>query len=85
MLFYVSNLKVYGGKLLVNGVVQDEDYVLEPVAYDMEPIVMRFVSHCSLVLQNFSSLFISSNFFLESVLLSADCARRLCLCVGGQP
>lgn len=31
--------KVRDGKLVVNGVVQDEDYILEPVAYDMEPQV----------------------------------------------
>ena len=27
---------------MVNGVAQDEDFVLEPIAYDMEPLVIVF-------------------------------------------
>ncbi|KAK4768590.1 hypothetical protein SAY87_003731 [Trapa incisa] len=33
-------VEVCGGKLLVNGIVQDEDYVLEPTALPMEPIIV---------------------------------------------
>lgn len=28
------------GKLVVNGVVQDEDFVLEPIAYEMDPLLV---------------------------------------------
>ncbi|KAK1405728.1 thylakoidal processing peptidase 1, chloroplastic-like [Heracleum sosnowskyi] len=30
-------VEVRDGKLIVNGVVQDEDYILEPIAYNLEP------------------------------------------------
>ncbi|KAE8674836.1 putative thylakoidal processing peptidase 2 [Hibiscus syriacus] len=33
-------LQVRDGKLLVNGVVQDEDFVLEPLAYETDPTVV---------------------------------------------
>lgn len=33
-------VEVRDGKLLVNGVVQDEDYVLEPHNYDLEPVLV---------------------------------------------
>ncbi|KAK8601207.1 hypothetical protein V6N13_059068 [Hibiscus sabdariffa] len=33
-------VEVRAGKLLINGVAQDEDYVLEPLAYEMEPLVV---------------------------------------------
>jgi hypothetical protein len=29
----------------VNGVVQDENFVLEPLAYEMDPMVMTCVHH----------------------------------------
>lgn len=31
---------VQKGKLVVNGVVQDEDFVLEPIAYEMDPLLV---------------------------------------------
>ncbi|XP_039056119.1 probable thylakoidal processing peptidase 2, chloroplastic isoform X2 [Hibiscus syriacus] len=31
-------VEVLAGKLLINGVAQDEDFVLEPLAYEMEPL-----------------------------------------------
>ncbi|KGN62554.1 thylakoidal processing peptidase 1, chloroplastic [Cucumis sativus] len=33
-------VEVQKGKLVVNGVAQDEDFVLEPIAYDMEPLLV---------------------------------------------
>ncbi|XWS14646.1 hypothetical protein CRYUN_Cryun35bG0027100 [Craigia yunnanensis] len=33
-------LQVRDGKLLINDVAQDEDFVLEPLAYEMEPMVV---------------------------------------------
>ncbi|KAK8990628.1 hypothetical protein V6N11_009320 [Hibiscus sabdariffa] len=33
-------VEVCDGKLLINGVAQDEDFVLEPLAYEMEPLVV---------------------------------------------
>ncbi|KAJ9560004.1 hypothetical protein OSB04_005164 [Centaurea solstitialis] len=33
-------VEVRGGKLLVNGVVQDEEFILEPLAYEMEPMLV---------------------------------------------
>ncbi|XWS24291.1 hypothetical protein CRYUN_Cryun28dG0088500 [Craigia yunnanensis] len=33
-------VEVRDGKLLINGVAQDEDFVLEPLAYEMEPMVV---------------------------------------------
>lgn len=35
------------GKLLVNGAVKDEDFILEPLAYEMDPIV-RMCGYCFL-------------------------------------
>lgn len=32
--------QVRGGKLLVNGVAEEEEFVLEPLAYEMSPMVM---------------------------------------------
>lgn len=34
--------KVRDGKLYVNGVPQDEEFVLEPLAYDLKPVVTSF-------------------------------------------
>lgn len=33
-------VQVRDGKLMVNGITQDEDFVLEPLEYEMEPVVM---------------------------------------------
>lgn len=33
-------VEVHDGKLVLNDVVQDEDFVLEPLAYEMEPLIV---------------------------------------------
>ncbi|KAI3802371.1 hypothetical protein L1987_30503 [Smallanthus sonchifolius] len=35
-----DSVEVRGGKLLVNGVAQDEEYILEPIAYEMKPMIV---------------------------------------------
>ncbi|XP_040930069.1 uncharacterized protein [Gossypium hirsutum] len=39
-LFAGSWIKARDGKLLINGIEQDEDFVLEPLGYEMEPLVV---------------------------------------------
>lgn len=33
-------MQVHGGKLLVNDIAQNEDFILEPLAYEMDPVVI---------------------------------------------
>ncbi|KAF8405112.1 hypothetical protein HHK36_010010 [Tetracentron sinense] len=33
-------VEVCDGKLMVNGIIQDEDFILEPLAYDMVPVLV---------------------------------------------
>ncbi|XP_008813220.2 probable thylakoidal processing peptidase 2, chloroplastic [Phoenix dactylifera] len=33
-------VEVYDGKLLVNGIVQDEEFILEPLDYEMDPVLV---------------------------------------------
>ena len=84
--------KVRDGQLLVNGVAQEEEFVLEPVAYEMDPVVIIIVCHW-LTKSNFPSLVLvlynclsatnlTEFYFWFFLLLIADCARRLCLCDG---
>jgi len=35
-------MQVRDGKLFVNDIVQEEDFVLEPMSYEMEPMVSNF-------------------------------------------
>lgn len=40
-------MQVRDGKLFVNGIAQDEDFILEPPEYDMDPVVNSSSSQLS--------------------------------------
>lgn len=78
-------VQVRDGKLMVNGIAQDEDYILEPLAYELDPVVIfcacfqfEHFDHAMpsyMIRRKLTPLF--SSF--------VACTGRLCVCAGRQP